>query len=103
MTIIFSIHAPLTDELFAKVGLIPSFLSEADARPAKEQFHDRYSHGGGWNKLEGWKRLAPNSMKEFAIKYPGDTWLYPSAQCQLRDETICIYPHAWVGIFQPDG
>lgn len=80
------------------VGLIPSFLSENDPRPAAEQFNERYAHGGGWAPLRGWRLRADNS-----IQYPDDPSLSPVAMMWLHDETIFIYPHAWVCIVQADG
>lgn len=80
------------------VGYIPEFLSPDDPRPAKEQFNDAYAHGGGWNPMEGWELLPLRRLK-----YPGDPPLKPVAELILRDETILVYPHAWVAIVQADG
>lgn len=80
------------------LGFIPEFLSEFDPRPAAEQFNTNYAHGGGWHPLSGWKMNADGS-----IKYPGDPALAPIASAKLRDEEIFVYPHAWVGIRQPNG
>lgn len=80
------------------LGYIPTFLSEHDPLPAREQLDANYKHGGGWNPMAGWK-MGP----EYSIKYPGDPWLYPVAKLQLRDEIILVYEHAWVVVLQPDG
>lgn len=80
------------------LGLIPGFLSERDPRPAAEQFNSNYAHGGGWSPLKRW-----GHVKDGIIKYPGDPQMAPIARATLRNETIYVYPHAWVGIFQPDG
>ena len=83
----------------AYLGMIPAFLSERDPRPAKEQLDLAYAHGGGWSPLDGWEmepRLA-------SIKYPGDPPLRPVARAVLREETIYVYPHAWVAVVQKDG
>lgn len=80
------------------LGLIPSFLSENDPRPAKEQIHDAYAHGGGWNSFKGFEMLADGS-----IKYPGDPAHRVLAQTQLRDEIIRYYDYSWLAIVQPDG
>ena len=37
------------------LGLIPYFLHPNDSRPAKEQFNERYAHGGGWQQLFGFE------------------------------------------------
>jgi len=83
----------------ARCGLIPDMLRTADPRPAREQFDAAYAHGGGWLPFRGFKFNAKNQ----SITYPGDPSLLPLARGKLRDETILIYPHAWVGILQPNG
>jgi len=79
------------------LGLIPLFLSEFDRRPAREQFHDNYSHGGGWNPFSGFTMLPSGDLR-----YPGDPPTRLLAEARLRDEIIRIYEHAWVAIIQPD-
>jgi len=82
------------------VGLIPTFLSESDPRPAREQFNTAYAHGGGWRPFKGF-RIIDRAFP--SIQYPGDSALPPVARAQLRDEEIFIFPYAWVMILQPDG
>src|SRR3982751_2684992 len=41
-------HPKMTPE---GLGAIPYFLDEDDPRPAREQFHERYNHGGGWRPM----------------------------------------------------
>jgi hypothetical protein len=79
------------------LGFLPMFLSELDERPAAEQFDANYAHGGGWRPNEKW------SMKGEVIQYPGDPALRPVAKTQLRDETILVYPYAFVAVVQKDG
>jgi hypothetical protein len=81
------------------VGYIPHYLHEDDPRPAKEQFHENYAHGGGWFPLKGHKL---DVDKNFQLKYPEDPPIYPIAMIRLRNERIFIYPHAWVMILQED-
>lgn len=81
------------------VGYLPQMLNEDDPRPAREQFHTAYAHGGGWNSFKG---FTFNPEKR-TIKYPGDPPHRPVGHTQLRDETIIVYEHAWVLILQPDG
>ena len=38
----------------------------------------------------------------FKLKYPGDPAYEPFAAMKLRKETILMYDHGWVAIFQPD-
>lgn len=80
------------------VGFIPSWLSEDDPRPAKEQLHEHYSHGGGWHPQESFT-LLPDG---WSVKYPGDPPLRPLAFMKLRQERIVIYPLGYVAIIQPD-
>ena len=77
------------------VGLIPHFLDEADPRPAKEQFDERYS--GGWTPQPNFK------MNGFTLKYPGDPPMQALAMMALRDEVILVYESAFVVILQRDG
>jgi hypothetical protein len=77
------------------VGFIPSFLDEADPRPAAEQFNENYI--GGWRPQEGFK------LRGLSLKYPGDPAMLPLAFIHFRNEKIFIYPHAYVCIIQPDG
>jgi len=51
MKIIFH-HPRATIEHF---GFIPTMLSEDNPKPAKEQLHDGYGHGGGWDPFKGFK------------------------------------------------
>lgn len=81
------------------LGFIPSFLSERSPDPARTQLDEAYAHGGGWRPFEGFVMNPSNH----SIKYPGDPAYFPLASITLREETIIIYPHAWVAIVQPDG
>ena len=80
------------------LGLIPLFLSETAPGSAAFQLNYHYQHGGGWRPMSGWVHFEDNS-----IVYPGETPLRPLASAKLREETIFLYPHAWVLILQPNG
>lgn len=82
-----------------ELGLIPMFVSEADSRPAREQFDENYQHGGGWSPFKG-HSFDP---KTFELSYPDDPPLKPIAVATLRDETIIVYDYAFVLILQKDG
>lgn len=95
------------------LGLIPSFLTDWDARPAKEQINDNYQHGGGWRPIDKFKLVKPVTDLErhispyrvartLILEYPGDPPLKPLAVAQIRDETIVFYDGAFLAIFQPD-
>lgn len=79
------------------LGYLPDFLSESDPRSASEQFHANYPFGG-WAPFQGFKM-----NKDGSISYPGDPTLHPFAETILRDETIRVYPSAWVAVIQKDG
>jgi hypothetical protein len=80
-----------------RVGVIPSFLHEEDPRPARQQFDDRYRHGGGWNPVNGFEM-----KRNGHLRYPGDPPLQALAYIKLRKELIIVYEHAFVAIIQPD-
>lgn len=80
------------------LGYIPQMVLADDPRPAREQLHERYAHGGGWQPFEGF-----TLRKDRALTYPGDPPLIPVAFGQLRDEMIYVYESGWVAIVQPDG
>lgn len=80
------------------VGYIPEFLFESDDRPAREQFNERYAHGGGWSPFNGFA-----VSDDATLEYPGDPAIKPVARIAFRDEEIFIYPYAWVMIRQPNG
>lgn len=91
----WQLHHPRALDL---LGFIPQFVTDADPRPAAEQFNEAYAHGGGWSPMGGWEMRTDGS-----IQYPGDPALAPVASAKLRDEEIFVYAHAWVAIRQPNG
>lgn len=80
------------------LGYIPTFLSEVDPRPAKEQFDDNYRHGGGWRPFTGFKL----DLETMTLSFSEDPPMLPLAVGRLRGEKIFVYPHAWVLIIQAD-
>lgn len=89
-----------------ELGLIPSFLSALDHRPAAEQFNDAYAHGGGWRPMSGWMNYyaqAEIGDVNLIIQYPDDEELKPIAWVLLNDEAVWVYPGAWVAIESADG
>jgi hypothetical protein len=82
------------------VGIIPSFLSSEDERPAAEQFNERYGFGGGWRPFgEGKFALANDGT----LSYPEDPELSPLAMIPFRREVIIVYRSGIVAIVQKDG
>ena len=103
MTMVWNVLAPV-ERHKAMLGYIPSFFSEDDPRSATDQINDRYAHGGGWHPLDGVVVLVTGT-----IVFPGDdetpaTTLKPIAMTRLREETIFVYPGAFVMIYnKPTG
>jgi hypothetical protein len=89
-------HPRATHEM---LGFLPKFLDNADPRPAKEQFQERYAHGGGWDPTSLRFTVTPQGLR-----YPGDPVMHLVAEGVLHGkETIRIYDCAWVSITQEDG
>lgn len=82
------------------LGMIPMFLSASDPRPAREQFNERYAHGGGWRKFEGFELSFDPRPLSSSLLYPGDPPLRELGRCTFRSETIIIFQFAWVCILQ---
>lgn len=82
---------------FEHLGLIPDMLNDGDPRPAKEQLHEGYRHGGGWHPFVGFELMADDSLQ-----FPGDPPTRPIAEFKVGDERVILYEHAWVAIIQPD-
>ena len=75
------------------MGYIPQIITSDDPRPVVEQVNDRYAHGGGWRKFEGFKW----DREKMTIEYPGDPAYEAVARCEVSPtETIYIFAHAWV-------
>ena len=78
------------------LGFLPSFLDDADPRPAQQQLDANYPHGGYW-RSEG-----ASIDDRYRLCYPGDPPLPWIAVAILRDEMILLYPADFVAIMQPD-
>lgn len=88
------------------LGYIPEFLSVADPRPAQQQLHENYAHGGGWNDFQGFKLHGGGDEggdEEYSLEYPGDPAYHEVGRAKLRAETVVVFQHAWVAVIQPDG
>ena len=86
---------------------LPHFFNEDDPRPAKEQVHTAYSHGGGWNPFNGFKLHrfgeVPGEVREhYGLKYPGDPIMRELSRAKLRDELLVFFECSWLAIIQPD-
>ena len=56
-------HPKMTHEA---LGFLPSMLSAADPRPAREQLDANYAYGGGWDPIPGF------TITDEGLKYPDD-------------------------------
>lgn len=85
---------------FDILGPIPDWISPADPRPAREQIDEHYAHGGGWrpDNTSHWT-YDPTSG---TLTFTGDPPMEAIAACQLRNEVISLYPHAWLAINRTD-
>lgn len=81
------------------LGFIPMFVTPFDPRPVRDQFNERYAHGGGWRPFFGFE-IADDASE---IRYGDDPPRPLLAEAKLRDETIRIYDGAWVAIVSADG
>jgi hypothetical protein len=81
------------------LGFLPDLLSNEDPRPVKEQLTDKYSYGGGWNPMNGFK-LNRETMK---LSYPGDPPMWPIARTNVRNEVVCLYDCSFLLVMQADG
>ncbi len=79
-------------------GYIPYWLDENDERSAAEQIHAEYAHGGGWREFEGFTLCGDDS--HYMLAYPGDPDTHEQSRGQLRDETVVVFDHSWVGVIK---
>ena len=87
-------HSRVTLEV---LGRLPSFLSENDPRPAREQLDAGYKKFGGWKPFKGF------TMTARGLEYPNDPPQPLLAETRLRDEVVQLYKGSWVVVIQPDG
>ena len=88
-----------SDELAPELcGLIPHFLFAHDPRPLRQQIDERYSHGGGWRSMGGWRF----NRKKWAIRYGDDPPLQPLGGAALNGEICVVFPDAWVMVMRDD-
>jgi hypothetical protein len=81
------------------LGIVPSFLDEADPRDAKTQLDAGYHYGGFWMGADQGVRLGDDD----AMLYPDDPPQPVLAEARLRDERILFYPGEFVGVVAADG
>ena len=88
----------------ADPGLLPEFFSLDDPRPARDQLHEAYAHGGGVRPFDGFTVLGSRDDPEsLRLSYPGDPELPALAYAHLRNELIVMFTYSWVAIFPLSG
>ena len=99
--------AMFSDHRLEDLGFIPSFLNDADPRPAKQQLDEAYQHGGGWRPMGSSSKLGNFTLDAAAeLTYRDDDvseHYEPIGAIRLRNETIYVYRHDFVCIRQKDG
>jgi len=82
------------------LGYLPEFLDENDPRPAREQIHENYAHGGGWRPFTGFA-VSADRLRLIA---PPDPDMNALALALFHDnEMLIFYEYEWLAIFQTDG
>lgn len=89
-------------------GFLPEFFDESDPRPAKEQLHENFQHGGGFSPLAGFSLVGDDVPGEALLTYDKGSEdeeppLREIGRAKLRDETLIFFDCSWLAIVQPDG
>jgi len=82
-----------------RAGLLPTFFSNDDSRPAYEQLLANYQFGMPGKGFT----LTGNSTKDWRLCYPEDPPLRPVSFAMLRGEALVLFEYEWLAILQPDG
>lgn len=77
-----------------EIGYLPEIIlaEQFDPRPVVEQVNDRYAHGGGWHRFNGfmWNRIAKT------LRYPGDPPVHAIARFVANaKETVYVFHSGW--------
>ena len=89
-------------------GLLPEIIWQDDPRPAREQFNDRYAHGGGWNPMKGWL-FKPGPDGEATLVFQSndeedDAEEYREmSRTTINSEILILFDCEFLAIVQPDG
>lgn len=90
---IWEMLTPEAIPLLMGESLLTHIIRSSDPRPVVDQVNDRYSHGGGWRKFEGFKW----DREAMTIEYPEDPVYHAAARCEVSPtETVYVFPFAWV-------
>ena len=75
-----------------RLGYIPQIIMASET-PVVEQVNERYAHGGGWHKFDGFTY----NREAKTLQYPGDPVYRAFAKAVINDkETVLVFDHAWV-------
>lgn len=83
------------------LGFIPTFLYPHDPRTTREQLHEGYLHGGGWQPFDGF--TVSKTGETYSITYPGDPAFHEIARIYFRDDLIVLFPYSWVLLVPAEG
>lgn len=83
------------------LGFIPMFLHPHDPRTTREQLHEGYAHGGGWQPFDGF--TISKIGETYTITYPGDPAFHEIARIYFRDDLIVLFPYSWVLLVPAEG
>lgn len=83
-------------------GILPEFFDESDPRPARDQLHENYAHGGGVHPFKGFTLNSWRSLGRAYLSYPEDPPMMEVARGFLRNETVILFESNWVAIVQPN-
>ena len=92
-----------TEKYPEAAGLLPLFLDRDDPRPAREQIHESYAHGGGWHEFTGFTPHIDwaDPLKSY-LSYPDDPPMRAIAFALFGEELVLLFQHSWCAIVQPD-
>jgi hypothetical protein len=80
------------------LGFIPSFISDDDPRPIKEQIDANYQHGGGWRPIKGFIMT-----EDHLLHFPGDPPYRPLALGIMRNRCVILYEYSFLAISEEPG
>ena len=84
-----------------QIGIIPMFFDSQDPRPAREQLHTAYQHGGGVQPIQGFTYVE-GDLGMARLEFAGDPPMQELSRATLHEELIIVFEGAWLAIVQPD-
>lgn len=92
-----------TERYREAAGLLPLFLDRDDHRPAREQIHEAYAHGGGWHEFAGFTpHIDWDHPMNSYLSYPEDPPMQATAFAVFGEELVLLFQGSWCVVVQPD-